>query len=149
MIRIMTYLEPRIEKAGSVLFEELDEINEVIFIMMGTIEIGFEINKTRKFVIRFDKSHMQGAYNCIFDERSMFIVMCKTECSGYFIRKHKWKSVLKEFPDVRDQFQQMCHEEYTLKIKNKMIEIKDKYLRKYKSRADFNQILSVQPNEYN
>ena len=45
----MTYLEPRIEKAGSVLFEELDEINEVIFIMMGTIEIGFEINKTRKF----------------------------------------------------------------------------------------------------
>jgi hypothetical protein len=58
MIKIMTYLEPRIEKAGSVLFEELDEINEVIFIMMGTIEIGFEINKTRKFVIRFDKSHM-------------------------------------------------------------------------------------------
>ena len=54
----MTNLEPRIEKAGSVLFEELDEINEVIFIMVGTIEIGFEINKTRKFVIRFDKSHM-------------------------------------------------------------------------------------------
>jgi hypothetical protein len=75
--------------------------------------------------------------------------MCKTECSEYFIRKHKWKSVLKEFPDMRDQFQQMSNEEYTFKIKNKIIEIKNKYLRKYKSRLDFNQILCDQPNEFN
>ncbi len=75
--------------------------------------------------------------------------MCKTECSEYFIRKHKCKSVLKDFPDMRDQFQQMSHEEYTFKIKNKIIEIKNKYLRKYKSRLNFNQILYDQPNEFN
>lgn len=97
-------MEPRIEKAGSILFEELDEINEVIFIMNGTVEIGFEINKIRKFVLRFEKNLVIGAYNCIFDERSMFIVLCKTECSGYFIRKHKWKEVLKDFESIKKEF---------------------------------------------
>jgi hypothetical protein len=78
MVEVLTSLEPRIEKAGSVLFEELDEINEVIFVMKGVIDMGFEINKTRKFVLRFFKGHTIGTYNCIFDERSMFIFMCKT-----------------------------------------------------------------------
>ena len=88
MIRILSCIEPRIEKIGSILFEELDEINEVIFVMNGTIDIGFEINKIRKYVLRYENNHVVGTYNGIFDERSMFIVMCKTECSGYFIRKN-------------------------------------------------------------
>jgi hypothetical protein len=36
---------------GSVLFEELDEVNEIIFVQNGTIDVGFDINKIRRFVL--------------------------------------------------------------------------------------------------
>jgi hypothetical protein len=34
-------LEPKIETEDSILFAELDEINEVIFILDGVIDLGF------------------------------------------------------------------------------------------------------------
>ena len=67
MIQILQYLEPRIEVAGIILFDELDEVNEVIFIMQGTVDMGFELNKMRKIALRFRKSNVFGAYECIKD----------------------------------------------------------------------------------
>lgn len=32
MLKVLQHLEPRFEKAGTHIFEELDEINEVVFI---------------------------------------------------------------------------------------------------------------------
>lgn len=45
MLQLLQYLEPRHEDAGTILFQELDEINEVIFIETGECDIGYEINK--------------------------------------------------------------------------------------------------------
>ena len=39
--------------AGSLLYEELDEMNEVIFVQNGIIDIGFAINKIKKYALRF------------------------------------------------------------------------------------------------
>lgn len=45
MMKVLTSLEPRREKAGSILFEELEEVNETFFISQGSVDIGYEINK--------------------------------------------------------------------------------------------------------
>jgi len=45
MMEVLTNLEPRHELKGKVLFEELEEISEIIFISKGCIDIGYEINK--------------------------------------------------------------------------------------------------------
>ena len=45
MMEVLTNLEPRHELKGKVLFEELEEISEIIFISKGNIDIGYEINK--------------------------------------------------------------------------------------------------------
>ena len=80
-------MEPRREYRGSVLYEELEEIQEIFFVSKGTMDIGYELNKSRKFVVRYTDKTVVGAYNCSFNKRSMFIFRCKTECKGYFIRK--------------------------------------------------------------
>ena len=49
MIQTSQFLEPRIEVAGITLFDELDEVNEIIFIMQGTVDMGFELNKMRNY----------------------------------------------------------------------------------------------------
>lgn len=45
MIDMLRLLQPRQERANEMIYKELDEINEVIFINNGTFEIGFEINR--------------------------------------------------------------------------------------------------------
>ena len=45
MLDLMNNLLPRHEVAGTILIEELESVLEVIFILEGQIEIGYEINK--------------------------------------------------------------------------------------------------------
>lgn len=91
--------------AGSLIYEELDEMNEVIFVQNGVIDIGFAINKIKKYALRFESKYVLGAYNCAFNERSMFIYKCKTECSGYYLRKNTWKNLLDEYPIIQEIIQ--------------------------------------------
>lgn len=87
MLDILMSLQPRQEFAGTVLFEELQEINEILFISKGICDVGFEINKLKKYVLRFTDKVVVGAYNCTFRLRAIFCYRCKTDCEGYSIRK--------------------------------------------------------------
>ena len=70
MTNVLTKLEPRIEYKGTILYEELDEVNEALFISKGTVDVGFKINNVVKYVIRFSDKFMPGAYNCTFSVRT-------------------------------------------------------------------------------
>ena len=47
MMEVLRNLEPRLEVMGTIIFEELDDINEVIFVQKGSVDIGFEVNKKK------------------------------------------------------------------------------------------------------
>ena len=46
----MESLEPRFYKANKVIYNELDSILEITFIIKGVYAVGFEINKIKKKV---------------------------------------------------------------------------------------------------
>jgi len=73
MTLILINLEPRFEKAGTILYDELDEVNEVLFMNNGEVDVGFKINGQAKFIIRFHCGTIIGAYNCTFSKRTSFI----------------------------------------------------------------------------
>lgn len=52
MRSMMLCLEPRIEQRDNIIIYELDDMNEVLFFNVGTIDVGFELNRQRKFVLR-------------------------------------------------------------------------------------------------
>lgn len=78
---------------------ELDEVSEIIFVESGEYDIGYEVNKKEKFVLRLGARTVIGAYHVCFNKRQIFIHRTKTECHGYFIRKSKWKDIMDEFPE--------------------------------------------------
>jgi len=41
-----------------------------------------------------------GIFNCTFDVRAMFIYMCKTKCTGYYLRKRTLRKLLKEYSSI-------------------------------------------------
>ena len=97
MIELLHKLQPRFEREGEILFQELEEINEIFFVCTGQVDIGYNINRERKYVIRYSDRTMIGAYNCTFNKRAIFLYKCKSDCSGQFIRKEHWKDLMESF----------------------------------------------------
>ena len=98
----MTHLEPRFEEAGIILFDELEEVHEVILIMNGKFDLGFEINGKKIYVIRYTNStssitnagEIIGDYSCSLNKQCRFIYKTKSFCDGFFIRKRNWLEVM-------------------------------------------------------
>ena len=80
MIDMLQTLEPRREDRNVILLHELDEVTEVIFMMNGTYEIGFEINRHPHMILRFKNSNVIGAYGVTFNRRAIFIYKTYTVC---------------------------------------------------------------------
>ena len=45
MITLFRNLEPRFEEKDEILYNELDEVNEIFFMERGMVNIGFELNR--------------------------------------------------------------------------------------------------------
>jgi hypothetical protein len=78
MIQTLKNLEPRMEGPDFILYEELDEFNEVIFMMKGFYSVGYSINNKYEFMPERMHKNVIGAYNVTFSKRSLFIYMTNT-----------------------------------------------------------------------
>ena len=79
---ILRSVEPFHMKRDQILFKELQEIQEVIFVSKGTVNVGFEINRKEKMVLRFSNRIIIGAYNCAENKKTLFLYKCKTDIFG-------------------------------------------------------------------
>ena len=72
MMDMLRNLEPRQLQANQILFKELDDINEILFVQKGTVDIGYQVNDKKYFVLRCKDKTLIGAYNCTFNIRIIF-----------------------------------------------------------------------------
>ena len=66
MISLMQNLEIRNYKAGQILHHELDECDEVLFVLEGKYDVGYEINKVNNWVRQFGHSTIIGGFQMCF-----------------------------------------------------------------------------------
>ena len=102
MTDILTSLEPRREENGTILYTELDDFVEVLFFNKGQVDIGFELNCKKNFVLRKEKGVIIGDLGCTFNMNSEFLYRAFTDCEGYSIRKNAWQDIMDEsvFPEL-------------------------------------------------
>jgi len=62
MVGVLKSLEPIYEKKNTIIINELDEQNELLYYYNGTYAIGYEINRIKRFVIQFKDTNVIGAY---------------------------------------------------------------------------------------
>ena len=148
MIEMLGQLEPRHEFKDVILFEEQDEVNEVIFFNNGTYEVGFEINRTKEMVLRYKNCNLIGAYGVTFNKRSHFVYKTFTDCEGFFIRREAWKGLIDNNPEVSCHLVEQVKEEYDRTTMNKVMHAKQHRLIKWNKRADYDSItktISIDP----
>ena len=52
MVDLLNSLEPRREYANVILFNELDDFTEIMFFNKGIIELGYELNRNKTFILQ-------------------------------------------------------------------------------------------------
>ena len=143
MMQILQKLEPRYMSKNQMIFEELDDINEIIFVQQGQVDIGYEVNKKKKFVIRYINKTLIGAFNCTFNIRAIFCYLAKTVCEGFMIRKVDWMQILRESPVIGEVVRGNVRKDYQANIKDKVIAQKNKDLERITKRFDYQQIQTI------
>ena len=83
-------LEPRYESKGTILLNELEETQELLFVHQGEVGIGFELNRKVTYVMKKTDQAIIGMYGLLFNQRAEFIFTAMTNISGYGIRKENW-----------------------------------------------------------
>ena len=148
MFDLLKVLEPRIQQKNDIVFNELDEVNEVIFFMTGAIDIGFEINRKQAYVLRIDNNILIGAYNVAYNKRTKFIYKAYKECSGFMIRRIDWKRFMyqPEHKTVAGLLRHQIKKDYEIFIMNKVRLEKARALVKWNQRADYDATLRVVEN---
>jgi hypothetical protein len=134
MMDLMQNLEPRFEKAGTILIDELDEVDEVLFFPQGRYEIGFEINGQKIFMLEYRQYNIIGAYYATFNQHSQEIYRTVTNCKGCFIRKQKWKELFERHPIVSETFKHKILNDFEKRIKFRINLQKQREIKKMKSR---------------
>lgn len=67
MVELLKNLQPRMEEKDIILFNELDDVTEILFLNKGQIDIGFEINRKKHFVLRQRQKLIVGDQECTFN----------------------------------------------------------------------------------
>lgn len=78
MIKVVRVLEPRRMAAGTIIFNTIEEVQELFFINKGSVDIGFEVSRDPKYVLRLQKGGVIGIYNVTFDKKTIFIYKVKS-----------------------------------------------------------------------
>ena len=126
MTSILMSLEPRKEENGSILYNELDEFFEVLFFNNGQVDIGFEINRKKIYVLRRSKGVIIGDQGCSFNMNSEFLYRAFTDCEGYSIRKNAWQGIMEldSYPELVRQLKGRIISDYFFQIKFKVMKEK-------------------------
>lgn len=84
----------------------------MLFQENGDIDIGFEINRHPKYVLRLNKGTMIGAYNCFENRKTLFVYRSYTKVKGFMLRKNKWLDLVEDIPELGDNIKQNIRIEY-------------------------------------
>lgn len=108
----MRSLEARFFVKQEIISKELDECLEVLFVLDGKYDIGYEINKIRRFRKQFGPSTMIGGFNMCFHKRFLFTFVAHTDLDCYAIRRQEWHDIMQEFPELFRVVKHKCFEFY-------------------------------------
>lgn len=140
VICLLTKLEPRFEKAKTIIYDELEDVDDLIFIHKGSLLIGYEINKTKKYCLMMRDKAVIGAHDCTFGKKSQFVYTAHTDIEGFFIRVHNWYEILRQNPDIAQQIIIKIEMDYLRDIMLRVGASKRQALKELEARPDLNVI---------
>ena len=135
-------LEPRIEKAGTLLLDEMETTSEILFVDRGTVAIGYEVNHQKYYILKYKNLCVLGAYGLVFDQRTEFLFTAITDVQGFCIRRENWKNLLRDNKEVEKAMKISALQFYQKNIKLKIMPFKKRTVDEFNARNDIQFIIA-------
>lgn len=143
MLGLLQNFEPRLEEKGTIFIKELEEIQEVIFQEKGIIDVGYEVNRKARWVLRMNKGTIIGAYNCCENKKTLFTFRSATDVHGFMLRKRIWLDLLDSVPELSQNLKKNTKVQFIQNIYIKVMMEKRRFLKTLESNQLNDKIISV------
>jgi hypothetical protein len=73
MMSMMQVMEPRHFLKGEIIYHDMEEVDDLIFVVRGEYAIGYTMNSTEYLALRLSARTVIGDYPIMFHKRSEFL----------------------------------------------------------------------------
>lgn len=99
MIKLLQALEPRSFKKADIIYRDLEEVEEVIFVTRGEFAIGYTINNQEYLALKMRERNVIGDMSILFRRRSEFLYRSLSHIDCQAIRKHAFYEILDKYKE--------------------------------------------------
>ena len=108
--------------------------------MTGSVVIGYEINKQKRYCIKMKDKCIIGSYGATFNHRSPYIYTALSDISALTIRKENWYELLSSNPEIGGKTTSKVMMTFMTETNLKMQISKKRVINDYENRKDYNLI---------
>ena len=139
MIVFLRSLEPVMFQKNTIIFNEFEDVSNVLFVCKGQIDIGYDINRIVKYKMRLNGHFQIGGFEICYRRRSQVIYKSSNfkKVSGYFIRKKAWNSLSDHCPEIYEMIKSSCLHFYDHNIRKVINKVKTLDIAKMNNRHDY------------
>ena len=83
---------------GDLIQNELENVNQIIFVTEGYYKIGFKMNYKSKYRMIYRRGTYIGGFELAYNQQSSYEYMTHTDLQGFFIKRADWKMLIEKFP---------------------------------------------------
>lgn len=100
MVQVFKFLSPISFNKDEIIYNELDDCDQVIYVMHGQYDVGYTINLFTKMKIRLSCKTIIGVFEVSYNRRCSYIYRAHTDMQCLFITQKDWKILQVEFEEV-------------------------------------------------
>ena len=134
-------LEVRQHKGYKIIFEELDEVTEIFFVIEGTYAAGFELNNQKFFKYKYFSKSIIGGFNVIAHVRSQFVFKTITKLKSFALRKTSWQILRNLNSNFTQQMSIHMINNYYHQVFEPLLILKQEQMDIFASRLDYHTVM--------
>lgn len=140
MIRFLSVLEPRQYQKDEIILRDLEEVEEILFVIKGEYAIGYTVNNIEHFALKLHERTVIGDMSIMFRRRSEFMYKALSYIDCQAIRKQQYYDIVEKYHEYGMKIKAKTFNRYKDLIRRPVLEHK---------RATYEHIFRLHPNERN
>ncbi len=121
---IMRNLEPRHFNVGETIYDDMEEVEEIIFVVSGFYTVGYTVNSTEYFALKMGPKTIIGDHSVMFNKRSEFLYRAYFNMDCQAIRKCNFLEICGAYNMLSQKLKAKAFQRYKDLIRKPILEHK-------------------------
>jgi hypothetical protein len=91
MVALMQRMEPRRFEKGEIIYHDMEDVEEIIFVLNGPYAVGYTVNSVEYLALKLGPKTVIGDQSVMFLKRSEFLYKALDNMDCQAIRKSKYQ----------------------------------------------------------